>query len=484
MKIDITTEKENFKRHLDLINNNQIIFSGIFGIGKTYFLKEFFKDNNDKYVSILLSPINYSISQTDDIVEYIKYDIAFQLLGNGNVEFEKENFSTKLTSQFYINDNFLDTLSLFAKNSGKIGKTFSDVFENLKIIINNIKTYNNEVQIDEKKELIDFLHDIVKKDKSIYEENRVTQLISVLIETLKNNDKEVILVLDDIDRLDPEHIFRILNVFACHFDFDNYTENKFGLNKIILVCDIENIRSIFYSKYGQNVDFSGYIDKFYSREIYYYDNKYIVSSSIDNILASIKIPQSYEHILDFKNSTTTKILFKEILEELVNNDLMNLRTLLKIFETEYSHKDYQFRTDNEYGIASNWHYSLNLIFDMLLSYFGSKTSLLLALDKLATKVPSIKVTKKDLRKYGHLITLVDYKQHKSYVGEYLYTNKEYNLSINYNIQNYGSWQEQISSNITAINYLDNSLSTRLDFPFATLVKIAFHEYINLGKIRD
>ncbi len=366
---------------------------------------------------------------------------------------------------------------MFAKNCDKIGKAFSDVYENLKVIINKIKEHNNDVQIDEKKELIDFLNEIVKKDKSIYEENRITQLISVLIETLKESNKEVILVLDDIDRLDPEHIFRILNVFACHFDFGNYTENKFGLNKIILVCDIENIRSIFHSKYGQNVDFSGYIDKFYSREIYYFDNKYVVSSTIDKILASIKIPQSYSDILDFKNDNHTKNIFKEILEELVNNDLMNLRTLLKIFETEYSPKHYEFKTDNEYGSASNSQYKLTLIFDMLLSYFGSKTSLQLALDKLAVKVPSINVTQIGLGKYGDLITLIDYRQHKSRTGEYVYTNKEYNLTISYSVKQYGDRAEQFFSNITAINYLDNTSLNRIDFPFAPLVKIALQQYI-------
>ena len=121
---------------------------------------------------------------------------------------------------------------------------------------------------------------------------------------------------------------------------------------------------------------------------------------------------------------------------------------------------------------------------MLLSYFGSKTNLQLALEKLATRVPSISVTQADLRKYGHLITLIDYKQHKSNTGDYIYRNPEFNLSINYTIQHYGNYQEQVSSNITGINYLDGLLPTRLDFPFAPLVKIAFQQYINLGIIKD
>ena len=64
MKIEITSEINRFQSHFDLPDNNKIIFSGIFGIGKTYFLKEFFKANSEKYELFLLSPVNYSISQT------------------------------------------------------------------------------------------------------------------------------------------------------------------------------------------------------------------------------------------------------------------------------------------------------------------------------------------------------------------------------------------------------------------------------------
>ena len=62
---------------MNLVDNNQMIFSGIFGIGKTYFLKEYFEQNSEDYELFLLSPVNYSISNNDDIIDYIKYDIAF-----------------------------------------------------------------------------------------------------------------------------------------------------------------------------------------------------------------------------------------------------------------------------------------------------------------------------------------------------------------------------------------------------------------------
>ena len=39
-------------------------------------------------------------------------------------------------------------------------------------------------------------------------------------------------------------------------------KNKFGFDKIIVVCDYNNIQSLFHCRYGHDADFSGYIDKF------------------------------------------------------------------------------------------------------------------------------------------------------------------------------------------------------------------------------
>lgn len=484
MKIDITSEIQRFDNHLNLDENNQMIFSGIFGIGKTYFLKEFFKNKLENYELFLLSPINYSISNNDDIIDYIKYDIAFELLGK-NVDYEKTDFSKLLTSQFYLQDNFLDTMSLLAKSGGKIGKAFSDIYENLKKIINNIKDHNSESQIDEKKELIDFLKELTTRDNSIYEENRITELISGLIEKLKDNDKEIVLVIDDLDRLDPEHIFRILNVFACHFDIGNFTENKFGFHKIILVCDIENIRNLFYSKYGANVDFSGYIDKFYSREIYYFNNKEIVSKSVDQILSSIKIQGEYEHIINLKNrNRNTTLNFQEILEDLINNDLLNLRTLLKLFDKDYSLRFFDFKIEESYGRISNWHFQITLVFDFLISFYGSITSLRIALEKLAERNPTKQINDEQLELYGDLIAFIDYKNHKTKEANYEYKNNDLNISIKYTVVKYGNRRRETSADINECNYLNKIGTKRIDFPFAPMLKIAFEEYLNLTIVKN
>lgn len=484
MKIDITSETIRFNKYLNLEGNNQMIFSGIFGIGKTYFLKDFFENNSDKYELFLLSPVNYSISNNDDIIDYIKYDIAFELLGK-NIDYEKTDFSKLLTAQFYLKDNFLDTITLLAKNGGQIGKTFSSISENLKKLANNIKKHNSDSQIDEKKELIDFLKEITIKNHSIFEENRITELISGLIQKVKENDKETILIIDDLDRLEPEHIFRILNVFACHFDFDNFSENKFGIQKVIIVCDIENIRNLFHFKYGSNIDFSGYIDKFYSREVFYFNNKEIVSSSVNQIISSIKIQGAYDHIIDLKNNNRiSTIYFKEVLEDLVNNDLLNLRTLLKLYNKEYELKFFDFKINENRGYSSSWHFQNILIFDFLISFYGSISSVNTALKKLNIRQSNKLVGQRELRKYGNLIALVDYKNHQTKEGEYEYKNQQLDIIIKYTLQHYGNYRDQITAIINEVEYLTKIGNKRIDFPSAPLLEIAFNEYIKLEKLKN
>ena len=57
-----------------------MFFSGPFGIGKTYFLQNFFEQNQNHFEVFHLYPVNYQISNNNDIVELLKYDILVELL--------------------------------------------------------------------------------------------------------------------------------------------------------------------------------------------------------------------------------------------------------------------------------------------------------------------------------------------------------------------------------------------------------------------
>jgi hypothetical protein len=105
---------------------------------------------------------------------------------------------------------------------------------------------------------------------SYIEFNFISALIKEVLEKHKTKStRKNVLIIEDFDRLDPAHIFRILNIFSAH----NHDQgNKFGFDKIIIVCDLQNIKSLYKHLYGEKIDFNGYIDKFYSIEPYYFDN--------------------------------------------------------------------------------------------------------------------------------------------------------------------------------------------------------------------
>lgn len=91
MEISISKETERFADFLKQKDNENIIFSGAFGIGKSYFLNNFFNQHKDKYTGIYLTPINYSVANNEDIFEYIKVDILMQLLEKVPYDFETKN---------------------------------------------------------------------------------------------------------------------------------------------------------------------------------------------------------------------------------------------------------------------------------------------------------------------------------------------------------------------------------------------------------
>ena len=79
MEISIKSEITRFYDFINQEDNTNIIFSGKFGIGKTYFINKFFEEHKDEYIYLYLSPVNYSIASNEDIFEYIKVDILLQL---------------------------------------------------------------------------------------------------------------------------------------------------------------------------------------------------------------------------------------------------------------------------------------------------------------------------------------------------------------------------------------------------------------------
>tara|TARA_R110002051_G_scaffold238021_1_gene298844 strand:+ start:279 stop:1697 length:1419 start_codon:yes stop_codon:yes gene_type:complete len=464
MKIEITSEKERFNEHLNIENNNNIIFSGIFGIGKTYFLKEFFEENKD-FTPIFISPVHYSISSNKDIINYIKYDVIFELL-KMDLNYEYEKIPLKFTSQQFILENITQIFSNILSHTGKIGKLSSEIINNISKFYEKVKEHQDKYVTDDKKELIDFLTKITLDEGSLYEENNITLIISSLLKQIKNP----ILIIDDIDRLDPEHIFRILNVFAGHLNINGTYSNKFSFEKILIVCDINNIKNIFSSKYGLNTDFNGYIDKFFHQQIFHFDNRNEIINNISNIFNKITANQQ---IKIFNDSYYPNLVLKLIVSELIENNCLNLRTLIKTNNYVFKLRNNYLLITEEFKLSAFLHnYSIINIFQFLSEILGSKSNLEEVLKKYIKTVKEKTIyIGENKYLFSPFIFFIDYKKHKQKEGKYQYRNEEFNLTVNYEINNQG-----YSSNIRELefkNFKDEQLEY---FPYSKILLEAFNIY--------
>jgi hypothetical protein len=288
--IDISKQKENFDYFLANYNTERIIFSGIFGIGKTYFLNDFFSSHK-KYFSISLYPTNYSVAKNEDIFELIKYDILYEIL-NDKPDLESLSTTNFEALAFIANEDIYNLFKAFIEAIPTVGKRTLSILKPLEQLVKVLQDTKTKLGNNESEHIEKFAHNFHIEKGSIYENDFYTQLIVKLIGNVKIKlNKEIVLVVDDLDRIDPDHIFRILNIFAAHFDIAvrEGSKNKFDIDKVILCCDINNIRNIFKNRYGADVDFNGYIDKFYTCEIYHFNNKKLISDTINNFVSSIKI---------------------------------------------------------------------------------------------------------------------------------------------------------------------------------------------------
>ena len=229
-----------------LNSTDRLIFSGRFGDGKSYFLNEFKNKTEDENFIITLHPVNYSVASNEDIFEYIKRDIMIKLLQYKEI-FEK--FSSNIDIKALLK---------------------SLVYVSTKVNLDAFKEQYDENRTD----IEYFTEQFIKKKGSIYENDSYTQYIKQMIKFVndkKRKKKNTILIIEDLDRIAPKHLFRILNILSAHIDLENGENNKFGFDKIILVMDYIQTKHIFHHNYGENANYEGYMSKFITTQPFLYD---------------------------------------------------------------------------------------------------------------------------------------------------------------------------------------------------------------------
>lgn len=77
-----------------------------------------------------------------------------------------------------------------------------------------------------------FLATFTHQKGGLYECDTYTKMIEQALQYInRSQKKKTLLIIEDLDRIDPAHLFRILNVLGAHLDFCNQRDikpNKFG----------------------------------------------------------------------------------------------------------------------------------------------------------------------------------------------------------------------------------------------------------------
>lgn len=330
--VKLDEEIANFKRYFD--DNNRCILSAPYGEGKSVFLNEFVNSQSDEYDFITIYPTNYQICDNKDILEYIKRDILFGLIVLDNNLIDGFD-STKLG---ILKKSILDT----SKDSGCIPDVSVSVFGvgisfSPQIVLNTLSKIWDVCQKyiatkgnPHKEYLISFDNE----KGGIYELDSITNLICSIVEYRQSLGRKVALVIEDLDRIDPGQIFRILNVLSAHMTFSNgYDDgykNKFNVDKILLVCDYHNIEKIYHHMYGLNTDFKGYISKFSAVQQFEYSIRNKIAKHIGCVIK--------EYV---KDSVVANTLAEEIVlnsrapQNIIKDNIRNIKDRIRFASNQY-----------------------------------------------------------------------------------------------------------------------------------------------------
>lgn len=300
-KIDISGNLNNFAQYLE--KTDRIILSAKFGDGKTYLLNKLRNDAvmKDEYEFFTIYPVNYSVAKNEDVFEYIKRDIIVQFYEKKLLE--KIDLNALFGSEFTFDD--LTSVVSFLLSCVPTGEFYNNVFK---------KFLEKKEEYEEKKHTVDkYLSRFANAAGCIYEEDGYTKLIRRAIKWISQDHslnggewkaKKPVLIIEDLDRLDPKLLFRILNVVSAHIDDSNRPDivgNKFGFNNIVLVMDYDVTKHIFHHFYGEQACYEGYMSKFLSREPFRYSIKSIMIRDFEAQLGEkLGIHELLPHLQNFR----------------------------------------------------------------------------------------------------------------------------------------------------------------------------------------
>jgi len=320
--IDITSELKRFETHLE--NNPRTIFSAKFGDGKTYFLNEYIRIHKQDTLFIVLHPINYSVASNEDVFEYIKRDILVEL--SKEPDFREIDWKN-VAQTIFDYDTLLEEC-----------EHLSDALPPAKALLTPFRLFK---KIDDKYAIDKYFGRFAEMKGGIFEQDEFTAAIKATIERIQKNKRKCVLIIEDLDRIDPGHLFRILNVLGAHIDVDVHS-NKFGFDNIVAVLDYQMTERIFHHFYGKEANYSGYMAKFISHNIFYYSINNEARKQLIQVFhkeCGLEMPTLNSHKW-YTDSTFTKT--QTIMQKINALSVRDIVNVLDDIDAQYSCEDIRY----------------------------------------------------------------------------------------------------------------------------------------------
>ncbi len=427
-------------------DNKRIFFSAGYGLGKTYFLQDFFKINNKvKYDTYHLFPVRYHISGNEDIIKLLKYDIfveackKYEDTSKNNKSIAKKIFDAiiKIIKDGKLSMALLSSVENMVSVAGVVFPAMSLLGRSIDAM-KSVYAFWEELKTELKNVEQHSAGEVAKK----YNVDNITASdeFSVLVQNMVNElkgDKRSVLILDDLDRIDPEHIFRILNIFSAH-DMAN-TDNEFEFDHVIIVGDMDNIREMFHHRYGRKVEFQGYFDKFYSTTPYIFDNNKAVYRAMKGLLPRLPaVDRAALGQVDFMNTDKDFVLtlLKMFILAAFEGKAINIRGIYKRIADK---RPIIQRSNLEY--THTVEPILNQILDLYMSFFSSKDIFLETFKNVANNFPvavegHMRKTQNIFNVYNQIIVCMmdkldsklEHDNNKDDIDEYKKIRRQYDIS--------------------------------------------------------
>ena len=166
---------EEFKSHIVDPENDRIIFSGKFGMGKTRFLENVFLSGNqtaifgsEKYDVYRIFPVNYSISSTEDVIRYIKYDLILEMLQRG-ITMDETKLDFIRTLPLFLQKNLHKIAGTLVSMVPKVGKDIAAAFDRIEALRNEFLTFQKGINLSPGDAAVGFLEELEDKVGGLYE---------------------------------------------------------------------------------------------------------------------------------------------------------------------------------------------------------------------------------------------------------------------------------------------------------------------------